>query len=205
MKLLAALLFGFFTTSALADQSKFPALYDVTDVATDDVLNVRQSPGASYPVIGVLNPNATDIEVVRLNDTATWALVNVAEQSGWVSLSFMRRQAKQSDTKTPAITSCFGTEPFWSLSFDDQPKWSVPGQSDPVAITEWQPSRNLRDRYAITGKMTNSQGVGFKAVVRRKQCSDGMSDRAYALDADLIWQGPNSSIMLYSGCCTIAP
>ncbi|MEO1155590.1 MAG: SH3 domain-containing protein, partial [Pseudomonadota bacterium] len=42
----------------------YPALFDVTGVASDDVLNIRSAPSATAEIIGTLAHNETGVEVV---------------------------------------------------------------------------------------------------------------------------------------------
>ncbi len=56
----------------LALAQSFPALYDVTGVASDDVLNVRAAPNANAQVIAALGPKATQVEVVRTDTSGHW-------------------------------------------------------------------------------------------------------------------------------------
>ena len=94
------------TGPAVASHHSWPALHDVIGVLGDDVLTALPS-------------DTSDIEVIRPNDDLTWGLVNVNEGVGWVSLMYLARQTKQPQPAFPAITQCFGTEPFWSTTFDD--------------------------------------------------------------------------------------
>ena len=102
-----ALLPGF----ALAES--LPALYDVTGVAAGDVLNVRSDSHAAGAKLGELAYDATDVEVVRQRNG--WALVNVGEGAGWVSMRYLAGQPGQDGNTLSPPAWCTGTEPFWSL------------------------------------------------------------------------------------------
>ena len=78
MHRLAVLMLAFFPLAALAEV--YPALHDVTGVASDDVLNIRESPDAGSAIVGSLAPDATGVEVVAV--TGGWAVVNTSEASG---------------------------------------------------------------------------------------------------------------------------
>ena len=60
-----------------AQAQDFPALYAVTGVAADDVLNIRSRPDAGAPIIGALAPDSTGVEV--LGRSGNWALVSAGE------------------------------------------------------------------------------------------------------------------------------
>ncbi|MGB3280174.1 MAG: peptide-binding protein, partial [Pseudorhodobacter sp.] len=48
----------------LARAETLPALFDVTGVAADDVLNLRAAPDGVAEILGALGPSAKDVEVV---------------------------------------------------------------------------------------------------------------------------------------------
>ena len=50
--------------ASAATAQDFPALYRVTDVAANDVLNIRAQPQASAPVIGSFRPGQRGVEVM---------------------------------------------------------------------------------------------------------------------------------------------
>src|SRR5690606_22565898 len=89
--------------------------FDVTGVAADDVLNIRERPSASAPIIGRLAPTATNVEVVT--ERNGWMQVNTRERSGWVNGRYlMYRTDVWEEGRLPRTLSCLGTEPFWALT-----------------------------------------------------------------------------------------
>ena len=172
-----------------------PALYDVSDVADFDVLNVRVAPDASAEMIGELAPDATGIEVTAAEDG--WGRVNVNGQSGWASLSFLTRVVDQWPDGQPAPESCFGTEPFWTLSFDgpDMTFEQIDAEGQTGLVTHRARSVNRTDRFLIAGDL---EGTHVTATLSRQSCSDGMSDQLFGLSSEIVIGGT-----LYSGCCTM--
>ncbi len=198
-------------TPAMATQDGWPALYDVSGVAADDVLNLRAGPSVSEDIIGTLSADTTDVEVVRPNDAGTWGLVNSGEGSGWVSLAFMARQGGQWHGQMPNVTQCFGTEPFWSLKQDGATiALSTPSEATRSGLISGRFRSQTRvDRFAFQGSFFPSD-AGERDVLlslRTEACSDGMSDRAYGISVDMFLSGSDDPEAngLYSGCCTIAP
>ncbi len=199
---------------AFATQDGWPALYDVSGVASDDVLNIRSEPGAAGDVIGTLRPDAKDIEVIRANDPQTWGLVNTGEGSGWVSLAFMERHPGNWDGSFPEIRQCFGTEPFWSLAYDPpEIVFSAPDMPPRAGlISGLYSSLSRRDSFAYSGSFFPAE-TGERVVqlfVQTESCSDGMSDRQYGISVQMLLrqptaEGDNSGTGLYSGCCSIQP
>ncbi len=198
MKSLLTLILLSLATAATAQG--LPALFDVTGVASDDVLNVRENPRASAPRLGGLAPDATGIEVVALSDSGDWGRINLGEGSGWVSMRYLAAQPADRQTYFDTPLRCLGTEPFWLVSFDDGIAiFSAPGlPPTPFEITTTSPAigSGLYAQLAAGEELT--------AVVKRAECSDGMSDRSYGLSGDIILTEDGEQRLL-TGCCTLAP
>lgn len=197
---LAALILLLSASVATATVDGWPALFDVTDVAADDVLNVRRAPDASSEIIGTLAPNATSVEVIEPNDDHTWGRVATGEGMGWVSLAYLARQPGQWDGQFPAFTQCSGTEPFWSLSrTDDEVTFDgldLPSVTAPVDFRE--SSLNHRGRHSFrAGEM-----VG---LLSNRICNDGMSEFEYGWEINLILLHDGPQTRHYVGCCSIRP
>ncbi|MGM0583926.1 MAG: COG3650 family protein [Pseudomonadota bacterium] len=182
-----------------------PTLFDVTDVAADDVLNIRARPSARSEIIGALAANARDIEVVGHDGSGRWAQVNTNERRGWVAL---RHLAYRTDVwepgELPETLRCMGTEPFWSLAFRRNAAiLSAPARPDSTmtleAVLDTGVFRSPR-RAIVAGDAERS----LTAVITPAICSDGMSDRVYGLDATLVIEDAEGPRML-TGCCSIAP
>lgn len=177
-----------------------PALYGVAGVAADDRLNVRAEPDARAPVIGDLAHDATAIEVFAFSKEGLWAQVNIGEGTGWAALRFLAPQAEHTDALgLPAGLSCFGTEPFWNLSFLDEVTLirRTPDTQTAHPIVSTAPDAAFV-RIAQTGYrfIWQSGMTDVTAHILPGQCSDGMSDRRYGLhyiDND----GPRV------GCCSL--
>ncbi|MCB1338282.1 MAG: SH3 domain-containing protein [Maritimibacter sp.] len=194
-------------------QDIFPALYDVTAVAADDVLNVRADPMASAEKLGEFAPDATGIEVVELSDGGDWGRVNLSETTGWVSMAFLARQPGQGyddwlSGLAPRGLDCFGTEPFWSLALgadgtlvltdpfvdDGSPR---PGAYVPVPRSAGAAPRGFQGWMA-------DDATGLTGILSFEICSDGMSDALYGLALDLVHQSP-ARLRLDGGCCRLVP
>lgn len=175
-----------------------PTLFDVTGVAADDVLNIRETPSASAAIIGTLAPDATRIEVV--DETRGWALVNTGERSGWVNARYlMYRTDVWPEQGLPDHFACYGTEPFWSARVE----------GDALILDEPEATAAPRPLRAVfaTGVFREPRRAVLAGdvtlVATPKLCSDGMSDRLFGLEATLIEDGDTPRMM--TGCCSIAP
>ncbi|MEL7345110.1 MAG: SH3 domain-containing protein [Pseudomonadota bacterium] len=187
----------------LAAQSNFPALFDVTDVAANDTLNVRAQPDVAADIIGELDPSSSDVEVFGTDPSGNWAHVNILDQAGWVAIRFLKAQPVVGEGGLPETLHCAGTEPFWSLSAGTggaiynapDTGLSLYGHGFDAA------SSNRTDRFSrgFAGK-----AGGLFATIEREQCSDGMSDRLYgwSIDAILAKNGLAEATMI-SGCCSL--
>ena len=198
---LCAIVFaGIFPLGAIAQDQILPALHDVDGVAADDGLNIRQEPSSRSPILGRLDSDQTNVEVIELDTTGRWGRVNTGESAGWVWMRYLLRQDGQSFTEP---NRCFGTEPFWSLTFDERggtfTMLGETGQRLPQ-MTRVGSTRGP-DRM---GYVFNDGGSAMIAVVAREACNDTMSDRAYGFAVDLVSIGGRNNRRLHSGCCSIS-
>ncbi|AXX99252.1 COG3650 family protein [Profundibacter amoris] len=188
--------------SAFAGWVDYPALYDVTGVAPDDVLNVREGQSASTPIINTLAPNQRNVEIVAVSNDERWGLVSFPEGSGWVSMRYMARQPGQDPQFLPKPLGCGGTEPFWGLSINNQTaQFDMMGESPRTYTPIWEdiPSGMQAVSYAV--KMQGN-GEDITAIISRNQCSDGMSDSVYGFRIDVILSGQSGN-RYYTGCCSL--
>ncbi|MFG6079140.1 SH3 domain-containing protein [Paracoccus litorisediminis] len=182
-----------------------PNLYDVTVVETWDTLNVRETPDGQGKVIATLPATAKGIELLARDREGKWGKVNVGEQTGWVALRFLKLEPGiWQPASLPQSLHCSGTEPFWSLkavksglvfSEPDQPERQLELRKVMDRGIEGEPTRGL-----IAG-----DGKGrVTAFMRPAQCSDGMSDRDFALAVSVILDGQDMPSRMLTGCCSIA-
>ncbi|MEM7670840.1 MAG: SH3 domain-containing protein [Pseudomonadota bacterium] len=195
-----------------ATQDGWPALYNVSGVAVDDVLNVRAAPDVTSEIIGSLDPDAADVEVIRPDPALAWGLVNTGEGTGWVSLAFLARQPGQWEEQVPVVHQCFGTEPFWSLDIEGPAVLLNTPEGPPEAglVAEQLVADGRRDRFVSRGTLLSSEAGALDLALhlRTQACGDGMSDRAYGIAADLLVTDPDDSdgtrpARLRAGCCSL--
>ena len=191
--------------SAAAAQDHWPALYDVSGVGADDVLNVRAAPSTGAEIVGTLQADAKDIEVVAADSEKGWGMVNIGEGAGWVSLAYLAPSSNAGAGGFPVIRSCHGTEPFWSLTLDEEGgvTFSTPeADSQTGAIQSRWTSLNRPDRHGFSARLGTT---GYVALVGQSACGDGMSDRSYGLTIDLLLGGNGTNRRHLSGCCSLLP
>lgn len=187
--------------AAPAAAQDLPAHYRVTGVAAWDVLNIRAEPDARAAILGSLRPDATRIEVTGLSPDGRWAQVNTGEGSGWVALRYLEAQGGPGWRSGEVGLTCLGTEPFWQLELflpGHQAEFHEPGSGgfNLVVDVGALPSTAFPPTLALPFS-------GYRegmAVVRAGACSDGMSDRTFALEGQVYWRGQTTGL---SGCCTL--
>ncbi|MFT7592846.1 MAG: putative membrane protein [Paracoccaceae bacterium] len=176
----------------------FPALYDVSGVAADDVLNVRRTPESGADLLGTLAPDLRGVEVVATDTSGRWGLVNLGESAGWASLRYLRRQHDNPDYALGATLWCSGTEPFWSLRLSQGKSAEFSTPSETIAIPGVgliTAGTSRPDRFFV------GLGGGSITILRREICSDGMSDQSFGIGIDLLTD--HGGVVLYSGCCSV--
>lgn len=182
-----------------ATAQDYPALHAVVGVALDDVLNIRERPDASAPIIGEIAPNAMGIEVIAVSDG--WAVVNTPEVTGYAALRFLEREEGPAWNTLERPLTCLGTEPFWSLALDPAAgtaKFSTPEDAEARSLTLGQTWPGAP--WALSAAVSLPDGI---AVLSPAECSDGMSERSYGIAADLFLTGPDR--LRLSGCCLLSP
>lgn len=183
-------------------ETELPALFDVAGVEASDVLNVRAEPSAAAEIIGTFASDAGSIEVVAFSPDRRWGLVNLAESAGYVSMSYLQqRPAEFGPEGLPPTLSCFGTEPFWSLSWNEgELSLSTPEDGEqPLSLDRRLPLANLpQPNHVLFADKGEARYIG---VIGRAECSDGMSDRRYGLTITLIED--SVSAWAASGCCSL--
>ena len=190
--------------AAATQEYMLPTLFDVQDVAANDVLNIRETPDAKAAIIGTLAPDAKGVEVMSLDRSGQWGQVNAGESAGWVAMRFLGyRTDVWAPGKLPAGLSCGGTEPFWSFHTEGGDLiWQQPDHQitlSGLAVMDRGIPRDPR-----RGLFVEDDHDLLTATIAPAQCSDGMSDMAYGLEATVIWQSGAEAPQLYSGCCRIA-
>lgn len=181
-----------------------PALYSVVNVEEDGVLSVHERPDTGSPALTTLDWNARDIEVVAFDDSGEWAQINIGETTAWISMAYLEEQFMAGSSLLPRPLVCFGNGPFWTLEIGNKP----------FAELDWLDGITLRfsglytissdsreGRYMMIAENTGRSLHGF---VERKSCSDGMSERNYALDLNLLIRDGDQT-RYFAGCCSIAP
>lgn len=182
-----------------------PALFSVTGVAQDDVLNIRAAPDAGASQIGQLDPDATGVEVVALSRDGRWGQVNTWEWAGWVSMRYLVREPGPDWTAMQTPLKCHGTEPFWSMNVDPLRRtvsFELMGETrQSLRIDQTAP---VSGRSGMVGWRVEGAATDGFASLQTQSCSDGMSDRLLGIAIAVFLSGADG-MTGYSGCCTLQP
>lgn len=201
--LLAGLVLAFPIT-AMADDH-LPNLFDVTVVETWDTLNVREAPDGQAKIVGTLPSTAKGVELLAHDASGKWGRVNVGETSGWVALRFLKAQPTAwKANELPLTLQCSGTEPFWSIKTVQKGLvFSAPDTPDRALSLRKVMDRGI-EGDPMRGMIAGDDKGRLTAVMQPQQCSDGMSDRAFALAVTVILDGQDQPSRMLTGCCSIA-
>lgn len=190
------------TAPGLAAAQDLPALFRVSGVAANDVLNIRAAPDAGSPILGAFGPSQTGIEVIALSEGGGWGLVRTREGVGWASMRYLQQTGTQPWNLGATPLVCSGTEPFWTLTVfrpSNRVEYVAPDDSFEMRVDVATP---LVTHYPRTMALPMSGARQGIAVIRSGVCSDGMSDALYGLEVQVYWMGPHPAL---SGCCMLQP
>ncbi|MBR9841544.1 MAG: SH3 domain-containing protein [Rhodobacteraceae bacterium] len=208
IRLLAALFVLWPICVAAAD---LPALFNVTDVASNDVLNIRETPSASSAIIGSFAPNMAGIEVTGLSENGKWGRVNTGERAGWVSMRFMEAAANGHWADPNTKLSCFGTEPFWSVVLSPTTRSAEYTRPDAAPVTtEITQVLISAPGFPPAAWMMFEKGALDWVQLNQASCNDGMSDREFGISAQLAVSQPMKDPLtlpnyVVNGCCSVIP
>lgn len=101
---------------------------------------------------------------------------------------------------------CFGTEPFWSLTFAKNPNNTVtlarPGEADqtmPFTYSAQNGGGLVKSVFATSGGIS-----GDITYVPNGNCSDGMSDFGYSFSTSVTFPA-STPLGTQQGCCKLQP
>ncbi len=182
-----------------AHAETLPAVYQLQDVADDDVLNIRTDPDANAAILGSLKHFDLSIEVLRLSDDGKWGLVGAGEGNGWVSMRFLRYVPPENSYLLQRPLDCSGNEPFWNVLLHPRGStYSTPDQPNTrIEVTSEQAAESGFQMMAKEGPTRN-----YHLNVVRQACFDSMSGREFGWNAILFIESPDGNQAM-TGCCTL--
>lgn len=192
-----------------------PAVYAVTRVDDNDVLNVRESADHTAPIVSTLAHDAQSIQLTGQSQNigdAVWVEIALADKTGWVNKHYLKEMGtpQAPDTSSPATDdrfssplTCSGTEPFWALDVNAM-RGTLDALSEGRIDLEFEtvrPAQGVPVVWSFRGRDIRTGNPAFALLEETRQCSDGMSDLAYKYSIRLdIENGP-----FFAGCCNRMP
>ena len=175
-------------------------LYEVSNVDSNDSLNMRSAAQLSAPIIISLPYNAKKIRVLETvkNHHSQWSKINWQNNVGWVNSYYLREQAATAFQ----TFQCVGTEPFWSLSIkaDHTIQFSNPDNGNfqaPISFQKIPAGRGFSSGIRVTKAVSGNKSAFI--VTHEEACSDGMSEINYAYSITALI---DNRIVL-EGCCNL--
>lgn len=180
------------------DHLQIPNLVRVYGVPDGDVLNIRSEPNGGSEDLGDLQ-NGDLVEITGFDDTRQWVRIIMFEGNGWLSARYLKKVEETEDSRSGMAypLTCGGTEPFWTFNIgrEGAVEWSALDIASASYSIDWA----IRSRSL--GSQAYAVGSGpFTAIVHRRECSDGMSDRSYGWMIDLV-RKDGKVHELFGGCC----
>ncbi len=179
-------------------------LFDVTDVASDDVLNIRATPSSESDILGGLAYDAKRIEILALSDDEKWGQVSQMGVVGWVYLRFLEptRMTAAQTFGEPQSIFCSGDEPYWSLDlFGNQAAFARSDEPVQAALaTRWtdQPSgQDTHNRVFIA----QGQAASLSGIIRHEACTTPDSEPQGDMTVSLIFSSSEHAFL--TGCCRL--
>ncbi|MBN2630910.1 MAG: hypothetical protein JXR75_10275 [Rhodobacteraceae bacterium] len=187
------------TFPALAFGQSFPASYAVKGVSANDVLNIRKDPSATAQSEGHIGPFAMNVEVLETTPDGKWGRVGIPEGNGWVAMAFLELTLPDDPLMIPRPFSCFGTEPFWSVSlYAGGAEYHSPETGAVMLTLGHEAVAPEGFLFSLEEGPTRSRTM----IVTRESCSDGMSDRAFGFATRMFIEAPDGNAA-FQGCCTL--
>ena len=206
MKILLLFAFTLYCTVSFAQNTLLPQYFEVSGIADDDVLNVRSGPSTEHRVVGNLKIGSGTIEVLEFSEDNIWGRILWAESNGWVHKDYLRAVSPTNlkNTMVPVGLRCSGTEPYWDFSIESQGDVTFKElftDSIENSVIEHVAESDNKANFP-TALLAASDKVKLTAVLHTRQCNDGMTERAYGWEIDLL-VSDNAEQRLLSGCCSM--
>lgn len=171
----------------------------VSGVEADDVLNIREGPGASFQIVGEFDPSEALVEVLAVSQNERWALVNVVEGVGWTSMNYLRPifPPTYRPTNVPIALKCNGSNLVnWSAFLGDRGVFfSVLGlETENFLINE---TRTYRNPDTVTLIKNSDKEIVFDVLRSAPLCANEAGN-LFPWSVD-IYIGSDQ----FNGCCSL--
>ncbi len=182
-----------------------PRAYKVSGISAEDVLNVRAAPSARSTDLGDLHAGFAPVEILELDETGQWGRLTWQDTDGWVAMRYLEqvRLPTIGNTSLPVGLQCVGTEPFWSMSLETSNTLQLslhPDTALDATVESAVSSINYLDFPVAI--IANVDDLNITTIINPLTCNDGMSDKQYGWEVDVLTTTGNTSTLV-SGCCSM--
>jgi len=180
-----------------------PAYYRVFDVGSTGSLKIRAQAMAGGTIIGEYALAAGPIEILKIENG--WGNVVAGDGNGWVNMAHLIEipVPMVGQTSLPEGLLCSGTEPFWGFQLGSAEivlsRMGEDDQTYSIIEADLFEGRTGPDGFV---QAAGTSGMLF-AIISARQCSDGMSDRAYGWWVNLLETSLNDTSAV-NGCCSLS-
>ncbi|MDA7423858.1 SH3 domain-containing protein [Thalassococcus lentus] len=185
------------------DAAPLPALFNVVDVASDDVLNVRQQPTAKSPIISELAYDQTYVEVIEVTENGRWGRVGTGESGmGWVYMRYMAAVPNGSFPDWPAMR-CNGSEAPWMFTFEQGGEAIYRQSYEEGMRLQASALRKGSESFLAWGMAARGPNVTVTASIRQLQCDSTMIDDTSGFQGVIVAAFADGTTYTHSGCCSL--
>lgn len=206
MKLLIFFTLAVCSAAIHAQGISFPQYFEVSGIASNDSLNVRSGPTIRHRVVGNLKPDSGTLEILEISDDNKWGRILWADSNGWVSADYLREVSptKLKNTMVPVGLHCSGTEPYWDFAINSQADVTfkelfTDSIENSIIESVAESDNNLNFPTAL---LASSDKVKLTVMLNTRQCNDGLTERAYGWEIDILVTH-DAKQRLLSGCCSM--
>jgi uncharacterized protein YraI len=142
------------------------AIYRVVGVAPDDVLNVRQGPGARFPIVGTLPPDSRGVRLASAVEcVGVWCQANFQNASGWVNTLYLGSDIADAATTFRVV----------NVASDDVLNIrSGPNSSSPIVGSIPPDGRGVRIAGTCNGRWCPVDFQGIRGWVNKQYLADDL-------------------------------
>ena len=199
------------------NNQELPALYMVGNLVQEEVLQVRERPTAGSYVVGSFSSQDRNIEVIGVDDTGRWGLINLENGgNGWVYMPYLVSQEHSEWHSQIRPIYCTGNNPEWRAEIG-----ALNSDGAMVTLTNsdvfflpfgriqsvWRDGGGGNGAYNALTTFAGNNGVSeAMMLLRGERCTDVKSGADYGISVELQMVFHANSVpwdSQYEGCCTM--
>lgn len=158
-----------------------------------------QRPRCQSNIVGAISPYGLNIEIFETTPDEKWGKVGIPEGNGWVAMRYLEETPPAEPYLVPRPLSCFGTEPFWSLSL--YPRGAEYDSPETGIVPMKLLAEDVSERVYFM-RLEEGPTLNRTLIVKRQLCGDGMSDRKFGFTTLMFLVAPEGNDT-FTGCCSL--